>query len=186
MSLVITGSPGVGKHTVARRLAGLHGMRILDLNEVAARWKLGRMSEEGPQDVDVGRLGEIIEGEEMRHLLIVGHLAPYVLTRDQIMMAVVLRRNPYSLDRIYKERGYPERKRVENQGSEILGITAYDAITEFGADKTVQLDTTDRTAEQTAGAVTDVLLSCRRPADAVDWLSLVESGGDMERFFPDA
>src|SRR5574341_1045963 len=141
MSKVITGSPGVGKHTVAKQLAKNLDLEIIDINKVAIEEGIFEKKNE-TLDVDVKILKKIITKKNTKNSLIVVHLAPYVVSRKQVDVAVVLRKNPYSLSSIYKKRKYSYEKSIENLGSEILGVTLYDAINEFGPDKTFQIDTT--------------------------------------------
>jgi len=182
MAFVITGSPGVGKHTVARKVADQRGLEILDLSRVAAG---SAAAEEagGTLDVDAGKLRDILRGRISKDTLVVGHLAPYVIGRRQAELAVVLRKSPYKLDRVYRRRGYSESKRTENQGGEILGIIAYDAAARFGREKVVQVDTSNRSVMETVRVVGSAIAGGAR-SEEVDWLEAVNSRGDMGRFFP--
>ena len=47
---------------------------------------------------------------------------------------IILRKNPYKLEKVYEARRYSKEKIKENLGSEILGIIAHDAISEFGTE----------------------------------------------------
>ena len=60
--------------------------------------------------------------------MIVGHLAPYVLEKNKVKIMIVLRRSPYDLIPVYKERKYTDEKSRDNVGSEVLGIITHDAI----------------------------------------------------------
>ena len=90
----------------------------------------------------------------LNKLLIVGHLAPYVLDKSNIDLVIILRRNPYTLIEIYKERNYQDSKIKQNTGSEILGVIVNDSIQSFGKEKTFEINTTDRSPE-------DVVKNCR-------------------------
>jgi len=84
--------------------------------------------------------------------IVVGHLAPYVVPDDDVVLAAVLRRNPYELIRVYEERGYSERKAKENAGAEMLGTISFDTYAaRYGA--TGQYDTTGRGAQETARVI---------------------------------
>ena len=182
MAIIITGGPGVGKHTIADRIAKLYGLDVLDLNRIAIESGIVEKATD-TLDVDVQMLRCTLSERMSTGVLVVGHLAPHVISKEQVKVAIVLRRNPYSLESIYKKRGYSEAKSIQNQGSEILGIVAYDAIRKFGRDKVVQIDTSERSIDQTVCMVSDAILK-GIPGDEIDWLEYVNLRGDMKRFFP--
>lgn len=178
--LVITGNPGVGKHTLAKRLAQSMGMGLLDINEIAK--KSGVCKKSGSTlDVDTGRLAKIIKKMDLKDTIAVGHLAPYVLPKTQVKFALILRKNPYKLIPIYKKRNYTKAKADENAASEILGVTAYDSIKAFGMKKTAQLDMTGLTVKQAEKKAAKIIKGKR--GDTVDWLQTVAKKGDLGRFF---
>lgn len=181
MSLVITGSPGVGKHTAAGLLAARLQRRILDLGEAAAELGAAETSEDGIS-VDTDLLQDALAGRLNADTILVGHLAPYAVAEPQVSMAIVLRRDPYSLEPIYRERGYDAAKISGNLQSEILGVTAHDAVTRFGSSKVTQIDTTGRTAYETLERII-LALSGKTESDRVDWLAQVSQNGDLRRYF---
>lgn len=182
MSIVITGNPGVGKHTIAKRLGAYTGFPVVDLNQVAIRE--GVFEKKGTTlDVDVGKLARIVKKMIKKNTIVVGHLAPYVIPKRQVKFALVLRKNPYKLTSIYKKRRYPKKKIKENLGSEVLGVTAFDAIASFGQSKVFQIDTTSRSVKKTVTKIKSIFKK-RSQGDRVDWLGLVAKNNDLARFFP--
>ncbi len=123
LRFVITGNPGVGKHTTAKIIAEKINADIIDINDVAIdNNATGKKTDLG-LDVDVKRLVRLLEKQlkAERDLVIVGHLAPYVLRPAGISLVAVLRRSPYELEKTLKKRGYSVDKARENVASEILG-----------------------------------------------------------------
>lgn len=156
-------------------------MRLFDLNRAAIQ--NGEFTEgDDAKEVDTDSLGETIDSMLVPGVLVVGHLAPYVVDGSRVKAAVVLRKNPYDLTVTYRTRGYPEKKIMENLGSEILGTIAHDAVTRFGPDKTAQIDTTSRSVPETTRLVEDALYEKGRQ-DIVDWLGLVSVRNDLRKFF---
>ncbi len=96
---------------------------------------------------------------------------------------IVLRRNPYDLITVYKERKYTDEKSRENTGSEILGIIAYDAIDEF-QEKVIQVDTSKKSIQEVVEKVM-MIISGKKSNDKVDWLELVTKKNDLKKFFVD-
>ena len=109
MSLVITGNPGVGKHTASRLLAEKLGYDILDLNQIAIKNKIFKKSG-STLDVDTKKLTKIMKKLARPRTIVVGHLAPYSLEKSQVKIAIVIRKNPYKLIPVYKKRKYSQKK----------------------------------------------------------------------------
>ncbi|MDH3341847.1 MAG: AAA family ATPase [Nitrosopumilus sp.] len=182
MSIVITGNPGVGKHTVAEKIAQRLKLSIIDINKIARDSGLFEENED-VKDVDTEKLKKIMVQKISENDLIVGHLAPYVLEKNQIKIMIVLRRSPYDLIAIYKNRKYSEKKIKENTGSEILGIIAHDAISRF-EEKVVQMNITGKTIQEGEEKVIG-LISSNRESEEIDWLDLVTKNNDLRKFFTD-
>ncbi|MDH3313982.1 MAG: AAA family ATPase [Nitrosopumilus sp.] len=182
MSIVITGNPGVGKHTIAEKIAKRLELSIIDINKIARDSGLFEENE-GVKDVDTEKLKKILAQKISENNLIVGHLAPYVLEKNQVKIMIVLRRSPYDLIAVYKNRKYSEEKIKENTGSEILGIIAHDAISRF-EEKIVQMDITGKTIQEGEEKVIG-LISSNEGNEKVDWLDVVIKNNDLRKFFAD-
>ena len=188
LRFVITGNPGVGKHTTAKIIAEKINADIIDINDVAIdNNATGKKTDLG-LDVDVKRLVRLLEKQlkAERDLVIVGHLAPYVLRPVGISLVAVLRRSPYELEKTLKKRGYSVDKVRENVASEILGTSLYDSLKTFGKRKVAEFDTTGKTPKETADEILSELQKKPKSKSkliGIDWLNLVSEKGDMRRFF---
>ena len=182
LSKVITGNPGVGKHTVAKQLAKRLSLDLIDINKIAIQENIFEESE-GMFDVDVKKLKKILEKIITKNSLVVGHLAPYVVSRKQVKIVMVLRRDPYKLISVYEKRKYSHQKAIENLGSEILGVTYYDSINEFGSDRTFQINTTGKSVSTIVKKIGNLFVNGVFQEDEVDWLGLVSEKNDLKRFF---
>jgi adenylate kinase len=185
--LVITGNPGVGKHTCARYVVQKIGSgNIVDINKLATSHNaiLDKDNKDG-FEVNTKKLAKLLASQlkESRNLIIVvGHLAPYVLDRTDIDLVTVLRRSPYELIRTFEERNYPFHKIRENVASEIIGVSLYDSIQNFGKEKIAELDTTAKRPEDIAMQIVHLLKrKSNKKIGTVDWLSLVYNKGDLRR-----
>ena len=191
MSIIITGSPGVGKHTIAKEIERTWKIsELIDINKIAIDAGLVEQGQDA-LDVDVNKLKKHLEPivSDIPRLhwmgrtgLVVGHLAPYVLDGKSFNPCIVLRKNPYKLLDIYKKRGYTEKKMKDNLGSEILGIITNDAINNFGREKTFQVDTTDHTPKELAVRIQDIFYG-KDNGDNIDWLQLIQEKNDLKKFF---
>jgi len=183
LSKVITGNPGVGKHTVAKQIAKKLKLDLIDINKIAIENGIFVRGKE-TLDVDTKALQKILDKKITNHSLIVGHLAPYVIPRNKVKMAIVLRKSPYKLISVYKKRKYSKQKTLENLGSEILGITFYDALKKFGPSKTHQIDTSFSPVSKVVKIIEMLFEKGKFQEDQVDWLGMISKKGELKRFFP--
>ena len=182
MNLIITGNPGVGKHTTANLLKKqITSYQILDISKFAIERNLGEKVED-VIEIDTIKLKYEIQKMITDNSLIVGHLAPYVFEESKIDLVIVLRKNPYDLLEIYKQREYEDSKIKENAGSEVLGIIANDSIKSFGKEKTFEIDATGKMPEKIVEEIIQIIKN-KKGRSVVDWLALVEEKNDMSKFF---
>lgn len=180
MSYVITGSPGTGKHTIGMAISQTLNLPILDINRIAGESNLVHNG-----DVDTDMLADTINIE--RPSIIIGHLAPYVISpKHDIKKAIVLRRSPYELDTIYKNRQYSRQKALDNLGAEILDIIYTDARDAFGS--VIQIDITGNATEHNTQRVLQAMTQDpatpnNNGSDKVNWLHTISVNGDTGRFF---
>ena len=186
--LVITGNPGVGKHTSAKSVIEKIGFgTIIDINRFAISHDaiLNKHSKYG-LEVNTTKLTKLLalELRGSRDLtIIVGHLAPYLLKRSDIDLVTVLRRSPYHLIKTFKQRRYSIDKIRENVASEIIGVCFYDSLRTFGKEKVAEVDTT---LKKPGDVATQIILALdqkiAKEIGVVDWLSLVHEKGDLQKF----
>ena len=182
MNLVITGNPGVGKHTIAELFVKCDSSyQIFDISKFAIEKGFGEQIEDGIE-IDTRKTKNHIQKLDLVKTLIVGHLAPYVLDESDIDLVIILRKNPYDLVEIYKKRNYQDSKIKQNTGSEILGIIANDSIESFGKDISFEIDTTNKKPERILDEINNIIKN-KIGGDMVDWLELVEERNDFDKFF---
>jgi adenylate kinase len=182
MSIVITGNPGVGKHTITQLISDKMKLPVIDINKIAKDSELFEKNDD-TNDVDVEMLEKILESKISENNIIVGHLAPYVLRKNQVKIVIVLRRSPYDLISVYEDRKYSDKKIRDNVGSEILGIIANDAMNKF-QEKTFQINVSGKTIEEMLEEIMSVIMN-KKGNEEVDWLDLVRKNNDLGKFFAD-
>jgi len=171
--LVLTGNPGVGKHTTASEIIKQNTMyEIIDINNLAIELGLTEKAKE-TLEVYVEELKIKMKQRISNNSLIVGHLAPYVLNESDVDVVIVLRKNPMDLIKVFKDRGYPEEKIKSNITAEFIGVTFNDSISSFGEEKTFQIDTTNKTPEQVTSVI-DEIVNGKHEGDIVDWFHLAD------------
>ena len=75
MSIVITGNPGVGKHTVTKKISKKLNLPIIDINIIAKDSEVIE-KRENTNDVDTQKLAIIVKEMKLDGKIVVGHLAP--------------------------------------------------------------------------------------------------------------
>jgi len=180
MSIVITGNPGVGKHTIADKIKDVIGIPILDINEFAKECGLLEKKEDA-HDVDVEKLAKKILEKITTPHIIVGHLAPYSVSDIPIKAVILLRRNPKELASVYKQRGYDEKKTKDNLGSEILGIIANDTMNNMKNQKIIQIDVSGKDVSYVVQIVLDAV-NGKQESQQIDWLGSLKDS-ELKDYF---
>ena len=144
MLVAISGTPGTGKTAVCEKLRG-DGYSVVDLNKLAydSNSVLGVDPERDVDIVDTDALNKKVEELKNELVFLDGHFS-HLMSVD---VAIVLRCNPDELKKRLEAKRWKESKIRENVEAE-----AVDAITVESLEsdaKTWEIDTTDRTADQT-------------------------------------
>lgn len=150
MILIITGTPGTGKSTVAPLVANDLGHELVDLNAFIEEHDLsdGYDEERNSAMVDPAVLNEALDtalspGEDY---VIEGHLAHHVNDADMI---VVLRASPDELTERLQQKQWDDDKIEENVMAERIDSILQEAANEY-PDDTFEVDTTDRAPDTVA------------------------------------
>jgi len=164
--VALTGTPGTGKSSVARRLAP--DVRSIEVGALASRCGAARRGT-GGLEVDLGRLRSAL-----RHPsawggvdLVVGHLAHLLPVRD----VIVLRCHPEALARRLRRSGRGNAgDRRENYVAEALDVILLEAIQPNR--RVWEVDTTGRSLAQVARSVRWRLRRRDRSSyGRIDWLA---------------
>ena len=178
--IVIAGTPGVGKSTLAgllaKKLNGLH----LDLSKLVVSKKLYAYYDENRQSyvIDEYRVVEevnnIVNSGEYKIIIIDTHY-PEILPRDIVDKIIVLRLNPLILEKRLRDKGWFWNKIKENVLAEILSVVTVNVIEKFGQDKVYEIDATDKNTKELADIVFRIINDSNdyKPGAHIDWLSLL-------------
>jgi len=180
MSIVITGNPGTGKHTISDKIKDIIKLPVLDINEFANECGLLE-KKDNTNDVDTEKLAEKLQEKITSPHIIVGHLAPYTVSNIPINVVILLRRNPKELASVYKQRGYNEKKTKDNLGSEVLGIIANDTINNMKGQKIIQVDVSGKSISDVVKIVLDAI-NGKRESQQIDWLGVIKDS-ELKSYF---
>jgi len=188
--ILVTGTPCVGKTSVAQLLTSKLDALYVNLTELAVRENLisGRDEERGGSIiVDESkiqrRIRQIVSDCTKKDVVIDGHYAVNVVPTKLVSFVLVLRRDPVELRKLMEHCGFSGRKLWENLASEILDVCLVDALNVHGEGKVCELDVTSKSAEETVAEILDVLDGQKRCfVGIVDWLGKLEREGLLEEF----
>lgn len=187
--ILITGTPCVGKTTVAKVIADRLNAEYVNLTELALNHSLllGRDEKRDTWIVDEDRMRyrirRIIEKSDKESVVVDGHYAVRVVPKSLVTKVIVLRRNPVELRKLMEERGYRDNKLWENLASEILDVCLVETLKTHGAEKVCEVDATGKNVEEVAAEIMEVLEAqekCR--VGLVDWLGELERRGILEEY----
>jgi adenylate kinase len=188
--ILITGTPCVGKTTLAKQLANQLKAFYINLTDYAKQNNLILSK-------DVQRDTLIINEKKMRqtltntinqskHPIIVidGHFATSVVPNNLSTFVFVLRRNPIELETFMQKEGFSETKMYENLSAEILDICLVEAITKH-TNKVCEIDITGKSVEQSINEILSVLHHNKNKClggNTIDWLEFLEQKGLAEHY----
>jgi adenylate kinase len=189
LKIILSGTPGVGKHTMATIISSLFDKApIVDINKIILSENLLISSKRENHDVDIQKsfdfLTLLLSKKEYQDSIIVGHLAPYVIDPLLVDLAVILRRSPYELRKIYEDRSYSQTKISDNMVAEILGIISYDALKNFEFSKLSELEiATSILPSLSAQKIVNMYRDKKqRSFGSIDWLPLIQNDPDMLKY----
>jgi adenylate kinase len=187
--ILVTGTPCVGKTSVARLLASKLTALYVNLTDLAIHENLtiGKDEERGSTIVDEERMekriGEIVKKTDKENIIVDGHYAVNVVPLRLITSVFVLRRDPVELRKLMKQSGFSDRKLCENLASEILDVCLVDALNMVGPKKVCELNVTGRSVEETVQEILHLLNNPHKcQVGIVDWLGKLESEGLLDDY----
>ena len=187
--ILVTGTPCVGKTTVAQYLATELDALYINLTDLANKHNLtiGEDKERKTTIIDEEKMRrkitEIINTAEKSTIIVDGHYAAAVVPKRYVTRIFVLRRNPIELRKFMEKCGFQGPKLWENLASEILDVCLVEALREHRKEKVCELDITGKTVENVTREILDVLNERKKCyVGCVDWLGMLEKEGLADEF----
>ncbi len=187
--ILITGTPCVGKTTIAQELATRLDALYVNLTDLAKQHNLilGEDKERNTTIIDENKmrhkLTAIIDSVEKRNIVIDGHYAAAVTPKNKVTRIFILRRNPIELREFMVKCGFKDQKLWENLASEILDSCLVEALHEQEREKICELDVSEKTVKEAVENILAVLegrKKCRM--GGIDWLGMLEQEGKVEEY----
>jgi adenylate kinase len=174
--LLVTGTPGVGKTTIATGLARIYGAAIVGLDEIITpvlKWDPELQTYHVTNENEARKL--ITERLKTLNSYIIDTVAVNLIDASLIDWCIVLRLEPTQLMDRLTRRNWPHCKVVENVLAEIVGSSLVMAINMFGRDRVIEVDTTNKNVDEVVNYITNRIAYGRPAVGVVDWLDDVDT-----------
>lgn len=187
--ILITGTPCVGKTTLAHQLTKQLNAAYINLTELAKKQNLITGEDKKRKTLIINetemrkKIRELLDQTDNANIIIDGHYAAAVAPKNHVTRILVLRRNPVELLTFMEKSGFQEAKLWENLASEILDVCLAEALRWHEKNKVCELDVTGKTVEDAANEALAILedrKKCR--VGYVDWLGTLEREGALDKY----
>jgi adenylate kinase len=129
-AIIVSGTPGTGKTTLAKRLAKLSRSTYIDVNKVIEDNKLAERFDEARDTkvIDVKRLNKVLVEliQKGKDVVIDSHLSHY-LPKRYVDKCYITKCNLKELKKRLEKRGYSDAKVRENLDAEIFDVCRIEA-----------------------------------------------------------
>ncbi|HDD69721.1 MAG TPA: hypothetical protein ENG19_01185 [Candidatus Bathyarchaeota archaeon] len=187
--ILVTGTPCVGKTSVARSLTSKIDALYVNLTELAVRENLtlGRDEKRGSIIIDEAhmkrKLEEIIKNCDKNSVVVDCHYAASIVSTKLVTHVFVLRRDPVELRKLMEQRGFSNKKLWENLASEILDVCLVEALSFHDEEKVCELNVTGKSVEEVVEEILGVIEGRKKClVGVVDWLGKLEKENLLDEY----
>jgi len=187
--ILVTGTPCVGKTSVAHLLTARLDALYINLTDLAMRENLisGKDKERNSIIIDENRMKNRIRGIisecDKKNVVVDGHYAVNVVPKELATYVFVLRRDPVELRKFMQRCGFSNKKLSENLASEILDVCLVDALSIHGEGKICEVNFTGKSLEEVVNEILEIMDNPTKCCvGIVDWLGKLESEGLLDEF----
>ena len=166
MLIVISGTPGTGKTSVAKLLSRKMHAKLITTGYLVKKYKIRSSLDRKRKTkiIDTKKLSDATKNEAGKYKVAIfeGHLAHFT-SGD---LTVILRTNPKELEKRLRKKRWGQKKIRENVEAEAMGIISNEA------GKSLEIDTTGKTPENIATLILKLLNNYslrKRYAGKIDW-----------------
>ncbi len=187
-AILITGTPGTGKTTISRLLATRLRACYVDPKTLLRHKEVDYTYDEmrKTRAVSLKRLRNRLCERAARTdhgLVIDSHIALETGPLPRLVRAIVLRCDPIVLERRLERKRWSKSKIGENLQAEILDICLWDAVENYGWNKILEIDTTEKAPSRVIQLIMKDMHKKRiQRQPKVDWLLSLKRKGILARY----
>ena len=183
MRIGVTGTPGTGKTTFSKELSRRLNLKYVNIEDIIIQENLHMGFDESRDSyiLDIERaykrMLEIAESNTVYEGLSLAYLAD----EEWLDKIIILRCNPYILEKRLAEKGFKPEKIKENIASEILDVIPSEVYSRFNRENVLQIDNS-KDLEKAVEKAVRFINGEDVESDYVDWLGLIAEKNDIKRF----
>jgi len=157
MIVALTGTPGIGKTSVANIL-NKKGYEVVDLTKISSEkgFVIGFDEKRDSKIVDIDALNKYVKNnyKNCGTVLVDGHLSHLLKCADKV---IVLRCHPDELRKRLSKKGWKKEKIKENLEAEILDVVLCESV-EFHSEKNIfEMNTTDDSIDSVVSQIIKII-----------------------------
>jgi len=173
--VIIAGTPGVGKTSLAKVLAGIFNAKHIDLSELTISKKLFSYYDEERESYVINEnavVDEVLKLVKSEERIIIDTHYPEILPSSIVDKVIVLRLNPLILEERLRRKNWSWKKIRENVLAEILSVVSINAIEKFGPNKVYEIDATGKSINEIAEIAVKIISGeyGHKQGTSIDWL----------------
>lgn len=187
-AILITGTPGTGKTTISRLLATELRAYYVDPKTLLRRKEIDYTYDKKRKTRTVSlkrlrnRMCELAARTD-HGLVIDSHIALETGPLSRLVRAIVLRCDPIVLEQRLERKRWSKSKIGENLQAEILDICLWDAVENYGWNKILEIDTTEKAPSRVIQLIMKDMHKKRiQRQPKVDWLLSLKRKGILARY----
>ena len=181
--ILITGTPSVGKTTIAKELAKNIEYNYIDVAKIIIDEKLykGEDRDRGSIIVDTNKARRFFSSflSKIEKAVLDSHVVD-IFPKRLISKVIVLRAHPLLILKRGIMRGWSIKKSIENAQAELLGVCLFDALRFYGEEKVWQLDCTCRNIDDIILDILEILKEKDKAKKNIDWLTILEEKNELD------
>jgi adenylate kinase len=186
-AIIVTGTPGTGKTTFAKKLAKEIGADYVPLTKFVSERKLytGFDRERESRVVNLARVHASLNRlllQARRPTIVDTHIPEGIVPKGLVKLVFVLRCHPKLLEKRLGKKKWKQNKIRENVLAEMLDVCLINAVKWFGLSRVVQLDTSHISVNKCVATAKQTLIQPARRKVKVDWIATLDKEHSLARY----
>jgi len=186
-AIIVTGTPGTGKTTFAKKLAKEIGADYIALTQFVSERKLytGFDRERESRVVNLARVHASLNRlllQTRRPTIVDTHISEGIIRKRLVRLVFVLRCHPRILERRLRKKKWKQSKIRENVLAEMLDVCLINSVKWFGLSRVVQLDTSHISVDKCVATAKRILNHPAKKKVKIDWIATLDKEHSLTKY----